>query len=390
MFSALVVLFRLVAGLVILAGTWFVFDKIHDRNTEIIVATIGLLYSFIFVISGRLQYFGLTVFSFFGRTSSYVQKIPYDHMMHDEVGLRTPQRIYISQCYFCGVDRVALLVSPFLLAFGPRLGYGCPSQSTRSSSRSSSRCLLEVHFEFVLSLLCAPSPSESARRAANNLDNAGRGECLGPLVAPRWRLRSRRPRAGAIGSWRASQRSPCISTARRKQSWPGYGIYLGNGLILTAAHVAGEFAQTKPHVVIAGQDLPGYARQGRQPRQRRSDAFVDRRNEAASRSADASHAAVRASALCGERVVVAIPEGTAPSKVLPRQAIPADLRGRFDTAIADVATTGNSGSGVFDARDLCLLGIISRKISDHFASIENWRASSHDEISQSISSRRPD
>jgi hypothetical protein len=91
MFSALVVLFRLIAGLVILAGTWFVFDTIHDRNTEIIVATIGLLYSFIFIVSGRLQYFGLTVFSFFGRTSSYVQKIPYDHMMHDEVGLQKPR-----------------------------------------------------------------------------------------------------------------------------------------------------------------------------------------------------------------------------------------------------------------------------------------------------------
>ena len=91
MFSALVVLFRLVPGLVILVGTWFVFDTIHDRNTEIIVATIGLLYSFIFIVSGRLQYFGLTVFSFFGRTSSYVQKIPYDHMMHDEVGLQKPR-----------------------------------------------------------------------------------------------------------------------------------------------------------------------------------------------------------------------------------------------------------------------------------------------------------
>jgi hypothetical protein len=90
MFSALVVLFRLVTGLVILAATWFVFDNIHDRNTEIIIATIGLLYSFVFVISGRLQYFGLTLFSFFGRTSSYVQKIPYDHMMRDEVGVRNP------------------------------------------------------------------------------------------------------------------------------------------------------------------------------------------------------------------------------------------------------------------------------------------------------------
>ena len=67
--------------------------------------------------------------------------------------------------------------------------------------------------------------------------------------------------------------------------------------------------------------------------------------------------------VAGERVVVAIPEGTAPSTILPRQAIPADLRGQFDTAIADVATTGNSGSGVFDAGDLCLLGIMSRKIS---------------------------
>jgi len=32
----------------------------------------------------------LTIFSFFGRTSSYVQRIPYDHVMRDEVGLRAP------------------------------------------------------------------------------------------------------------------------------------------------------------------------------------------------------------------------------------------------------------------------------------------------------------
>ena len=90
MIGALVFLFRIIVGLVILAGTWFVFDNIHDRNTEIIMATIGLLYSFIFIISRRLQYFGLTIFSFFGRTSSYVQRIPYDHVMRDEVGLRAP------------------------------------------------------------------------------------------------------------------------------------------------------------------------------------------------------------------------------------------------------------------------------------------------------------
>lgn len=89
MIGALVFLFRIVVGLVILVGTWFVFDTINDRNTEIIMATIGLLYSFIFIISRRLQYFGLTIFSVFGRTSSYVQKIPYEHVMRDEVGLQT-------------------------------------------------------------------------------------------------------------------------------------------------------------------------------------------------------------------------------------------------------------------------------------------------------------
>jgi hypothetical protein len=36
---------------------------------------------------------------------------------------------------------------------------------------------------------------------------------------------------------------------------------------------------------------------------------------------------------------------------------------KFNTVIADVATTGNSGSGVFDADRRCLLGIMSRKIS---------------------------
>jgi S1-C subfamily serine protease len=148
-----------------------------------------------------------------------------------------------------------------------------------------------------------------------------------------------------------------------QQPWPGYGVYLGNGLILTAAHVAGDVAQTKPHVVIAGQDLPAaLIKQG-------SLESVDLTLLSIDGTKLPVGLQMRRTPLCdhppyaGEKVVVAIPEGTAFSKVLPRQAIPADLRGRFDTDIADVATTGNSGSGVFDAADLCLLGIISRKIS---------------------------
>ena len=148
-----------------------------------------------------------------------------------------------------------------------------------------------------------------------------------------------------------------------QQSWPGYGIYLGNGLILTAAHVAGEFAQTKPHVLIAGLDLPAaLVKEG-------TFDTIDLTLLSIDGTKLPVGLQMRRTPLCehppyaGERVVVAIPEGTAPSKILPRQAIPADLRGRFGTDIADVATTGNSGSGVFDAADLCLLGIMSRKIS---------------------------
>ena len=148
-----------------------------------------------------------------------------------------------------------------------------------------------------------------------------------------------------------------------RQSWPGYGIYLGNGLILTAAHVPGNVAATKPHVVVGGVDLPAsLVRQGELE-------GVD----LTLLSIDATKLPVgvgmRRMPLCerapyaGESVVVATPEGTARASVLPRQAIPAELRGRFDTAIGDVAATGNSGSGVFDAARQCLLGIISRKIS---------------------------
>jgi hypothetical protein len=46
-----------------------------------------------------------------------------------------------------------------------------------------------------------------------------------------------------------------------------------------------------------------------------------------------------------------------------RRMLPANVQKRFSTVISDVATTGNSGSGVFDAGQKCLLGIMSRKIT---------------------------
>jgi hypothetical protein len=46
------------------------------------------------------------------------------------------------------------------------------------------------------------------------------------------------------------------------------------------------------------------------------------------------------------------------------QRLPLNAR-KFNTVISDVAQTGNSGSGVFDAEKKCLLGIMSRKISEY-------------------------
>jgi len=147
------------------------------------------------------------------------------------------------------------------------------------------------------------------------------------------------------------------------QPWPGYGIYLGAGLVLTASHVVGNFVDTRPHVLIGGQDLPAaLVRQG-------SLEGVDLTLVSVDPSKLPVRLRMRRLPLCrkdpypGEKVVVAIPEGTARSTVLPPAAVPPDLRRRFDTVIGDVATTGNSGSGVFDAWQECLLGVMSRKIS---------------------------
>jgi len=147
------------------------------------------------------------------------------------------------------------------------------------------------------------------------------------------------------------------------QSWgPGRGVYLGKGLVLTAAHVVGSVAQTKPRVHIAGMELPATAiREGNVERVDLTLLSVDEQKLPV-------YLRMRRMPLCdnkpwpGEPVIVAIPEGTARSRIMSPQLLPFDVRRRFPTVISDVATTGNSGSGVFDSGNKCLLGIMSRKI----------------------------
>ena len=74
----------------------------------------------------------------------------------------------------------------------------------------------------------------------------------------------------------------------------------------------------------------------------------------------------------GQSVTVAIPASVAPSHVIAPTLLPHNLAAKYRTAISDVETTGNSGSGVFDSLKECLLGIISAKISG--AQVSGYRA----------------
>ena len=145
------------------------------------------------------------------------------------------------------------------------------------------------------------------------------------------------------------------------QSWTGYGIYLGRGLVITAAHVVGSASRTKPSVRIAGLDLPATAiREGSFERVDLTLLSIDEQKLPISLQ-------MRRMPLCekppwvGEPVIVAVPEGTARSRIMSPLFLQPAYRIKFGTVIADVATTGNSGSGVFDAGNKCLLGIMSRK-----------------------------
>lgn len=148
------------------------------------------------------------------------------------------------------------------------------------------------------------------------------------------------------------------------QSWgPGRGVYLGKGLVITAAHVVTPVAHTKPRVHIAGMELPATAvREGDFER-------VDLTLLSINEQKLPVYLQMRRMPLCenkpwpGEPVIVAIPEGTARSDIMLPSLLPAQFQKRFSTVIGDVATTGNSGSGVFDAGQKCLLGIMSRKIT---------------------------
>jgi hypothetical protein len=162
-----------------------------------------------------------------------------------------------------------------------------------------------------------------------------------------------------------------VKTPPFEKQFTGYGIYLGQGYVITAAHVVGHWPLfTHPRVLIAGQDLPAkIIKEG-------SFETTDLALLSVEEGALPMSLRLRRNPLCGgspkigSEVINVIPEGTTRARIISPLAIPAQLRKRFDTLID---SPKDSGSGVFDPERKCLMGIMSARVQKYHYQLENVR-----------------
>jgi hypothetical protein len=137
----------------------------------------------------------------------------------------------------------------------------------------------------------------------------------------------------------------------------GDGIYLGKGLIITAAHVVGHWPLfTRPHVLIAGQNLPATVI--------KEGAFetIDLALLSVEEAKLPVSLQLRRNPICtgapkvGMEVIDVDSISTKRALVISPLAIAPQLRAKFDTLID---SPEGSGSGLFDADRKCLVGIMS-------------------------------
>jgi hypothetical protein len=144
-----------------------------------------------------------------------------------------------------------------------------------------------------------------------------------------------------------------------KQDTPfGAGVYLGDGLVITAAHVVG----TTRGVRIDAVDLPArLVRRGSFPE-------LDLSLISVNQSKIPDSLRERRMSLCQEQspagtpVILAAPQGITRTSIASPLVIPPEFRTKYPTLISDPTTDGKSGSGVFDVKGKCLLGILSLKL----------------------------
>jgi hypothetical protein len=147
-----------------------------------------------------------------------------------------------------------------------------------------------------------------------------------------------------------------------RQPWTGNGIYLGQGIVLTAAHVAGLGIWRWPRVEVDGQDLPTTVLKDGHFH------HVDLTLLSVDELQLPVRLGLRRLTLCqappwvGEEVIVVNRESAVRSQVISPYLLPLGIPEEFQTVISYDPPSGDSGSGVLDANRKCLLGIISRKI----------------------------
>jgi hypothetical protein len=146
----------------------------------------------------------------------------------------------------------------------------------------------------------------------------------------------------------------------------GAGIYLGNGLILSVAHVVGGGILEKPKVTIANQTL--IATVVKESPFEQLDLALLQIDEATLPVS----LRLRRIPLCqgkawpGEEIVSLSAHGPVRSQILAPTSLPTDTR-KFSTVFRDDGTTGNSGTAVFEAERKCLIGIVSRGITQIYS-----------------------
>src|SRR5262245_36260556 len=158
---------------------------------------------------------------------------------------------------------------------------------------------------------------------------------------------------------------PWIVTASiiRDGGQSGSGVYLKSGLVITAAHLTAVDANMSAR--IAGVLLPATVlKQGSLEDMDLSLLLVDEKKLPPSMVLPRTQLC-EAPTWPGDPVIVVDSGRASRSRIVSPQVLPFTLRNRFSTLIGDVATTGNSGSGVFDPNRKCLLGIMSRKFTSH-------------------------
>ena len=162
-----------------------------------------------------------------------------------------------------------------------------------------------------------------------------------------------------------------VKTLPFRSQLSGDGVYLGQGLVITAAHVVGHWPFfTRPRVLIAGQDLPAKViKEGSFPKIDLALLSVDEERLPVSLR-------LRRNPLCqkppgvGMQVIDVAPDGLKPSRIISPFLIPQEMQSKFSTLIA--APQG-SGSGLFDSDKKCLVGIVSGEIQKFHYKAENGR-----------------